>query len=55
MMAQIDLKNNRIKDCSHYYETYHCYVIAGNELGRHGDPDDYEILIKDGIVIAQIF
>lgn len=37
------------------FGAYHCYVIAGNRLGTHDDPDPGEILIKDAKVIAKIF
>lgn len=43
------------KECSRYFLTDHCYVIAGNRKGSHDDPDDNEILIKDAVVIAKIF
>lgn len=42
-------------DCSRHFMADHCYVIAGNNLGRHEDPDVNEILIKDAVVIAKIF
>lgn len=43
------------KECSRFFDTYHCYVIAGNKQGRHDDPDDGEIVIKDAVVINKIF
>lgn len=43
------------KECSRYFTTYHCYVIAGDRQGRHDDPDQGEVLIKDAVVIAKIF
>lgn len=43
------------KECSRFFLTDHCYIIAGDRSGDHPDPDDYEILIKDAVVIAKIF
>jgi hypothetical protein len=43
------------KECSRYFLTNHCYIIAGDKRGRHDCPDDGEILIRDAVVIAQIF
>ncbi|MNW42239.1 hypothetical protein D3C74_194030 [compost metagenome] len=43
------------KEVSRYFTTDHCYVIAGNRQGRHDDPDHGEIVIKDAVVIAQLF
>lgn len=37
------------------FQAYHAYVIAGNRLGHHDDPDDGEILIWDAVVVAKIF
>jgi len=37
------------------FGTYHCYIVAGNRIGRHDNPDPGEILIKDAVVIAKIF
>jgi hypothetical protein len=44
-------------DCTRHFLQNYCYVIAGNNLGRtsHTVIDDGEIVIKDAIVIAQIF
>lgn len=46
---------DREDDCRKPFLTDHCYVIASNMEGRHDDPDDGEILIKDAVVIAKIF
>ncbi|GFN32563.1 hypothetical protein [Paenibacillus xylaniclasticus] len=43
------------RECSRYFDTYHCYIVAGNQQGRHDEPDEEEILIKDAVVIAKIF
>lgn len=43
------------KECSRYFFTEHCYIIASNRQGSHDDPDEDEILIRDAIVIAKIF
>ncbi|MWV44932.1 hypothetical protein GRF59_15020 [Paenibacillus sp. HJL G12] len=37
------------------FGTDHCYIIASKRLGRHDDPDHGEIVIKDALVIAQLF
>ncbi|MCG7407671.1 hypothetical protein MH117_09570 [Paenibacillus sp. ACRRX] len=42
-------------DCLKCFIPDHCYVIASNKQGRHDDPDHGEILIKDAVVIAQLF
>ncbi|ASA22059.1 hypothetical protein [Paenibacillus donghaensis] len=43
------------KDCSLHFEPLYCYVIAGNTTRTHSDADPGEVVIKDAIVIAQIF
>lgn len=43
------------KECTRYFTTDHCYVIAGKRQSRHEDPDHGEIVIKDAVVIAQLF
>lgn len=53
---KFDLKKaERGDDCSTHFLTNHCYIIASNKQGRHDDPDDGEIVIKDAVVIAQLF
>lgn len=37
------------------FQSYHCYVVAGNRMGHHDNPDDGEILIWDAKVIEIIF
>jgi hypothetical protein len=46
---------NLEKDCRSFFLADHCYVIAGHREGRHDDPDENEIVIKDAVVIAKIF
>lgn len=48
---------NKVDDCRKHFLTTHCYVIASNQLGRTSNTvtDDGEIVIKDAVVIAQIF
>jgi hypothetical protein len=42
-------------DCD-YYETAHCYVIAGySKTNTDDDLDDGEIVIRDAVVIGKIF
>lgn len=43
------------KEASYCFIPDHAYIIAGDKLGRHDDPDHGEILIKDAVVIAQLF
>ncbi|QQE75236.1 hypothetical protein [Brevibacillus composti] len=50
-LRRVDLS----KDCREFFLADHCYVIAGDYKGRHDCPDDGEIVIKDAVVIAQIF
>lgn len=33
----------------------HCYIIAGDVLGCHDDPDENEIVIQGGIVVEKLF
>jgi len=42
-------------DVRNYVLAQHCYIIAGNDPGRHDDPDEGEILIRDAVVIAKLF
>ena len=50
-----DEYNYRYGD-SDYFESRHCYVIAGYAKStRDEDLDDGEIVIKDAVVIAKIF
>lgn len=35
--------------------TEHCYIIAGDVEGNHDDPDHNEIVIKDAVVVEQLF
>ena len=45
------------KECSLHFQTWHCYIVAGNRLGHTSNTviDVNEIVIKDAAVIAQIF
>jgi len=46
---------NQEEEAANRFIARHCYVIAGNRLGHHENPDENEILIWDAVVIAQIF
>ncbi len=54
---QMSLIENREADCSHLFNTKHCYIVAGNTLGSTSDGqlDENEFVIKGALVIAQIF
>lgn len=43
------------KDCTWYFDADHCYVIAGNVKRTHDDADDGEVVIRNAVVITQIF
>lgn len=42
-------------DVEKYFDTKHLYIVAGNEVGTHPNPDDGEILIKDAVVLEKLF
>lgn len=48
---------NRNDECARHFETYHCYIVAGNKLGNTSNTitDVNEIVIKDAKVIDKIF
>jgi hypothetical protein len=54
---KIESWRNKENDCREHFFQKHCYVIAGNNLGHTLNTaiDDNEIVIKDAVVIAQIF
>lgn len=55
--TEIGRYENREDDCSRHFGTQHCYIIASNSTGNNSDValDVNEIVIKDAVVIAQIF
>lgn len=46
---------SKTNDCREHFTSDHCYVIAGHYTHTHDDADAGEIVIKDAVVIAQIF
>lgn len=54
---KIESWRNKENDCTQHFLQNHCYVVVGNRLGRTSNTviDDGEIVIKDAVVIAQIF
>lgn len=47
---------NKEDDCKRHFNTYHCYIVGGNDTGsKDMDLDQNEIVIKNAVVIAQIF
>ncbi len=38
-----------------YFESDHLYIIAGDSIGDDNGGDDYEIVIRDAIIIGIVF